>query len=116
MASSTRGQDRSGGFRIEVVPAPRYQRVIDTFMAPFSWLMSFSSSSRRLGGTETPSVWSSETPRGEWRVLRIASSDEAERVRDETQARIEKGRDRGVESRGAGQDPRVLPSLTGVGT
>jgi hypothetical protein len=34
MSSSTRGWDRSGGFRIEVMPAPRYQTVIDSFMVP----------------------------------------------------------------------------------
>jgi hypothetical protein len=28
-------------------------------------------------------------PQGEWRALRITSSEEAKRVRDETQARIE---------------------------
>jgi hypothetical protein len=90
MASSTRGRDRSGGFRIEVVPAPRYQKVIDSFMVPFWWLMSYfvlEPPPRRNRDTFRVVV---RNPRGEWRALRITSSDEAERVRDETQARIEK--------------------------
>jgi hypothetical protein len=90
MPSPTRSQDRSGGFRIEVMPAPRYQRVIDTFTVPLSRLLS-------LLTIEPPERRSSRdnfrvivpNPGGEWRALRIASSDEATRVRDETQARIE---------------------------
>jgi hypothetical protein len=41
MSSPTRGHDRSGGFRIEVMPAPRYQTVIDIFMVPVGWLFSW---------------------------------------------------------------------------
>jgi len=80
----------SGGFRVEVMPAPRYQRVIDSVTVPLARLLSW---------------WALEPPperrsrdnfrvivrnaRGEWRALRITSEDEAKRVRDETQARIE---------------------------
>jgi hypothetical protein len=79
-----------GGFRVEVMPAPRYQRVIDSVTLPLARLLSW---------------WALEPPperrsrdnfrvivrnaRGEWRALRITSEDEAKRVRDETQARIE---------------------------
>jgi hypothetical protein len=89
MSSSTRGWDRSGGFRIEVMPAPRYQTVIDSFMVPLSWLMS-------LVALEPPARWNRDSfrvivrnPRGEWRALGITSREEATRVRDETQARLE---------------------------
>jgi hypothetical protein len=81
----------SGGFGVEVVPAPRYQRVIDRITVPLSRLLS-------LLTLEPPERRSSRdnfrvivrNPRGEWRALRIASADEAKRVRDETQARIER--------------------------
>jgi hypothetical protein len=72
------------------VPAPRYQKLIDSLTVPFWWLMSFFV-------LEPPPRRNRDTfrvvgrnPRGEWRALRTTSSDEAERVRDETQARIEK--------------------------
>jgi hypothetical protein len=71
MSLPTRGRDPSGGFRIEVMPAPRYHleppasRDRDTFRVIV------------------------RNPLGEWRAVRITSSEEAKRVRDETQARIE---------------------------
>jgi hypothetical protein len=89
MSSPTRGWDRSGGFRIEVMPAPRYQTVIDSFMVPVSWLVAWSvlePPPRRNRDTFRVVI---RNPRGEWRALRITSRDEAERVRDETQSRIE---------------------------
>jgi hypothetical protein len=78
-----------GGFRVEVMRAPRYQRVIDCVTVPLSRLLS-------LLTLEPPERRSSRdnfrvvvrNARGEWRALRIASEDEAKRVRDETQARI----------------------------
>jgi hypothetical protein len=89
MSLPTRGRDPSGGFRIEVMPAPRYQTVIHGFIVPLGWLFS-------LLSLEPPAPRDRDTfrvivrnPRGEWRALRIASSEEAKRVRDETQARIE---------------------------
>src|SRR5262245_57839768 len=90
MSSPTRGSDRSGGFRIEVMPAPRYQTVIDSIMVPISWLVSWLAleppALRRNRDTFRVIV---RNRRGEWRALRITSSEEAKRVRDETQARIE---------------------------
>jgi len=90
MSSPPRGRDRSGGFRIEVKPAPRYQTVIDSFMVPIWWLGSWLAleprALRRNRDTFRVIV---RNPRGEWRALRITSSEEAKRVRDETQARIE---------------------------
>jgi hypothetical protein len=87
MSSPTRGRDRSGGFRIEVMPAPRYQMVIDSLMAPIVWLSSWLAleprALRRNRDTFRVIV---RNPQGEWRALRITSSEEAKRVRDETQA------------------------------
>jgi hypothetical protein len=91
MSSPTRSQDRSGGFRIEVMPAPGYQRVIDSVMVPLARLFSL------LTLEEPPERRSSRdnfrvivrNPQGEWRALRTTSNEEAKRVRDETQARIE---------------------------
>jgi hypothetical protein len=57
MSSPTRGRDRSGGFRIEVMPAPRYQTVIDSFMVPLAWLFSWLAlEPQPFDGAETPSV------------------------------------------------------------
>ena len=80
-----------GGFRVEVMPAPRYQRVIDSVTVPLSRLLSL------LTLEPPPERRSSRdnfrvivrNARGEWRALRITSEDEAKQVRDETQARIE---------------------------
>jgi hypothetical protein len=90
MPSPTRSQDRSGGFRIEVMPAPGHQRVIDTFMVPLSrllFLLTLEPPERRSSRDNFRVIVRS--PRGEWRTLRIRSSEEAKRVRDRTQARIE---------------------------
>jgi hypothetical protein len=91
MSSPRPGWDRSGGFRIEVMPAPRYQRVIDSVMVPLARLLSL------LTLEEPPERRSSRdnfrvivrNPRSQWRALRATSRSEAERVRDETQARVE---------------------------
>ena len=71
------------------MPAPRYQTAIDIFMVPIGWLaslMSLELPARRDRDTFRVIV---RNPRGQWRALRITSSEEAKRVRDETQARIE---------------------------
>jgi hypothetical protein len=89
MATPTQGRDRSGDFSIEVMPAPRYQTVIDIFMVPIGWLASLTTPeppARRDRATFRVIV---RNPQGKWRTLRIASSDEAAQLRDETQARIE---------------------------
>jgi hypothetical protein len=84
-----RDRRRSAGFHLEVVPAPRYQTVIDTIMAPLSWLsvwMNLEAPARRDRDTFRLIV---RNPRGDWRALRITSRREADRVRAETAARIE---------------------------
>jgi len=73
------------------MPAPGYQRVIDSVMVPLARLFSL------LTLEEPPERRSSRdnfrvivrSPRGQWRTLRITSSEEAKRVRDRTEARIE---------------------------
>src|SRR5262245_11548958 len=79
-----------GGFCVEVMPAPRYQRVIDGVTVPLSWLFSLLTLEppERRGIRDNFRVIV-RNARGEWRTRRITSEDEAKRVRDETRARIE---------------------------
>jgi hypothetical protein len=116
MSSPTRGRDRSGGFRIEVMPAPRYQMVIDSFMAPIVWLSSWLALEPRA----------LRRNRDTFRVIVRNPQGRMEGTQDYKQRGSQAGagrdagsnrehRDRGVESRDAGPDPRVLLPLTGPG-
>src|SRR5262245_65802771 len=71
-----------GGFCGVVMPAPRYQRVIDGVTVPLSWL-------RSLLTLEPPARRGIRynfrvivrKDRGEWRTVRLTGKDEAKRVR-----------------------------------